>query len=706
MAQVMQMGTVRAAPLSTVLEEERAQALETQAKPMITGLAGHVRKRWTEARTAKQQSIEPRMLQNMRARRGEYDPEKLAKIRETGGADTYAGVTSVKCRAAASWLRDIMLTTSADRPWMLRPTPIPDLPPELGDKIVNEAAQKIAAVQQQTGQALSDVDVQNMVESIRDQMKAKIMQEARLRCDRMADKMEEQLLDGGFLNALDQFIDDITTFPSACLKGPVLRKKKDLKWAPDPANQGQFLPQLTDTITMEWERVSPFNIYPSPSADTVDNGFMIEKHNLSRQDLQELIGVDGYDEGAIRMVLEDYGRGGLREWLTNDVAIQSATGNSITLLAVNSDELIDALQFWGSVMGQQLLDWGMDKKEITDPLKEYHVEVWLIGNYVIKAVLNYDPMHRKPYYMASYENVPGNIWGNSVADLVRDPQVVVNAAARAIVNNMGMASGPQVAVNVNRLAPGEDITTLTPWRIWQMTTDPTGGSAPPIQFFQPDSRVGELMQVFSMFSEMADEYSGLPKYMAGDSAGGAGRTASGLSMLMGNAGKAIKQVVANMDVNVMTPVLERLYDHNMQYGDDPDLKGDVHVVARGAAALLAQDAAQLRRTQFLQTTANPIDMQIVGIEGRAALLREAAKTLQMDTDQIVPPLEVIKAKLAAQAAANQPPPPPGGGAPGQGQGAPPPAVGAPPAGMPPLATQQPLANGAPATNNFAPSPQP
>ena len=176
-------------------------------------------------------------------------------------------------------------------------------------------------------------------------------------------------------------------------------------------------------------------------------------------------------------------------------------------------------------------------------------------------------------------------------------------------------------------------------------------------------------------------------------------------MLMGNAGKAIKQVVANMDVNVMTPVLERLYDHNMQYGDDPDLKGDVHVVARGAAALMAQDAAQLRRTQFLQTTANPIDMQIVGIEGRAALLRETAKTLQMDTDLIVPPLEVIKAKLAAAQAAAQPQPPPGG-VPGQGQGAPPPAVGQPPAGQPPLATAQALPSGAPATNNFAPSPAP
>jgi hypothetical protein len=45
-----------------------------------------------------------------------------------------------------------------------------------------------------------------------------------------------------------------------------------------------------------------------------------------------------------------------------------------------------------------LLDWGMDKKQVPDPTQEYHVEAWLIGPYVIKAVLNYDPLCRKPYY--------------------------------------------------------------------------------------------------------------------------------------------------------------------------------------------------------------------------------------------------------------------------------------------------------------------
>ena len=156
--------------------------------------------------------------------------------------------------------------------------------------------------------------------------------------------------------------------------------------------------------------------------------------------------------------------------------------------------------------------------------------------------------------------------------------------------------------------------------------------------------------------------------MAGEP-GSAGRTASGLSMLMGNAGKAIKQVVANIDIGVMTPLLERLYDHNMEYSDDPELKGDVQIIARGAESLISKENAQLRRTEFLQATANPIDLGIIGAQGRAAVLREVAKNLDMDVDKVVPPLSQIKAKAAEaqMQAQNQP----GGANPMQPNGSPP-----------------------------------
>ena len=167
-------------------------------------------------------------------------------------------------------------------------------------------------------------------------------------------------------------------------------------------------------------------------------------------------------------------------------------------------------------------------------------------------------------------------------------------------------------------------------------------------------------------------------------------------MLMSNAGKAIKQVISNIDEKVIQPSIERLYYYNMRYSDDTDLKGDINIVARGAEALIEKESAAQRQGQFLQLAlSNPIAEQVVGMEGIAELLREAAKNLSLNADDIVAPIPVLKQRWAAaqqqqaaqaaqEAAQNN----------GQAQ-----AGGTPPAPQGPGAQ---LANGAPVTNRFVP----
>ena len=697
-AVVIQHPAMRAMSLGALQKQEsdnRAAAEERQNQPLISGLAGHIHHKFVIARDAKRfGDVEQRMIDNMRARRSVYQPQKLAAIRIEGGSEVYAGLTGQKCRAASAWIKDIMMSTGEDRPWSIKATAVPELSPELNELIVQQAMQplkdQLMAAAQGTGQPPDPMSTVHMMSMMRDQALEAVRQEADKRVERMANKMEDQLLEGGFMDAIDAFINDLTTFPTAILKGPVIRMKPVLTWGPD--NQ----PVVNVKLVKQWDRVDPFKFYPSPAATNVNDGDMIEKHRLSRSDLQDLKGVPGYDDGAIDMVLEDFGKGGLLMWLYDDREQDDAAGRPSVPLASNPDGLIDALQYWGSVQGQLLLDWGMKRAQIPDPKREYMIEGWLIGPYVIKATLNPDPLKRTPYYASSYERVPGSFWGHSVCDLVRDPQDICNAAARSMINNAALASGPQVGILTDRIAPGEQITQLKPWRIWQLNADPMGGSSsdPPIRFFQPQSILGDLMQLFDKFSTMADDYSGIPRYMTGTAqAGGAGRTASGLSMLMGNAGKMITSVIQAIDINIMEPLLERLYYFNMRYEDDPELKGDVCISAKGASNLVARDAAQVRRNEFLATTANPIDMQIMGVEGRAAVLRETAKTLQMDTDKVVPDTDTLRQRMAAKAALAQPDPNAPQG-PGGVQGGSPPGPGSQ------QANGQQLMNGAPVTDTF------
>lgn len=632
-------------PVTTVAQmqaEEKKQAEATQAQPVIAGLAGHVKKCFDAAYQAKQDKVEERLLKCVRQRRGEYDPEVLAEINKAGGSHIYMMLTGNKCRAAASWIKDVMFGTKDEAPWDVQPTREPELPPALLPEISQRAAQEAMMFEMQLGQPVVTPDrMREFVTRVRDEIMVEIRERADEIMGRMRSKMEDQLQEGGYGEALSAFVDDLVTFPFAVMKGPVVRKVKDIQWV--PTAMGDFEIAIKDVMRLHWERVDPFMIYWAPHATDVEDGFIIERHRLTRASLQELVGVEGYDDAAIHAVLDEHGIGGLKDWLSVDSSKAEAEGKSTSFLMTNPEATIDALQFWGSVQGKMLLEWGMEAESVPDPLAEYPCEVWVIGRWVVKAVLNSDPCGHKPYYKTSYEKVPGSWDGNGVADLVRDCQSMCNHAARSLANNMGIASGPMAYVNIERLPPGEDITQMYPWRIFQVNSDPYGSAAKPVEFFQPTSNAEQLMAIYEKFSVLADEYSGVPRYMTGDApAQGAGRTASGMSMLMGNAGKSIKQVVGNVDLDVTQPLIERLYYYNMKYSDDLELKGDVKVVARGVNVLVAKEQAQVRMNEVLNIVAsNPLFLDIVGEEPIADLLREVTKPLNMD---IVPPKEVIRAR--------------------------------------------------------------
>ena len=616
---------------------------EKQNTPMIQGLASHVHKRWEVMRDHHQDTLEERLAQCVRARNMEYEPAKLAEIQEQGGSEIFMGIVSAKCRTATAWLRDTLLGTGTDKPWSLTATPIPEVPPDITQAMQNIMQQNLMQYYDAGGEPPNQDELKQLASGMKDTAMRAMKFEAEKRVERMETKMEDQMIEGGFTKALFEFTNDIATFPYAILKGPIPRKRKAMKYVEGGLG-------VVDVLRDEWERVDPFKFYWMPWGDDIHSMPVAELHHLTRDDVENMLGVEGYDEAAVRSILSDFGVGGF-SWLDhNDDLMEDATGQDFD--EANSD-LVAALQLWDTIPGDLLIEWGLDEAEVEDPQKSYPCEVWMINNTVVRAVLNYDPLGRKPYYLTSFEKVPGRIDGNGVADLCMDAQNMCNAAARALANNMGISSGPQVGVNISRLPAGEDITQMYPWKIWQFRQSDFQDSTPPMSFFQPNSNAAELMGVFDRFMAISDEVSGIPRYMTGQHVPGAGRTSSGLSMLMSNAGKSIKQVISNIDHDVMRPMLERQYQRNLRYSDDPDLIGDVQIVATGAMSLVVKEAEAVRKTDFLRLILeSPVAQQIVGLPGTAELLRDLAGNLNTNVDRLVPSREdVQKQQELAQAQA-------------------------------------------------------
>jgi hypothetical protein len=615
-----------------------------------TALAAYIHGCWDRAKFAKQEITE-RLLKCERQRRGVYDPDKQMEIAKTGGSDIYMRLSDIKCRAAASWIKDVM-TVSGQRPFDLTVSHDPEVPPEIRMSII-DLVKTEAMDYLQSGMAIHPETFRVRMEQVHDEILVKLREEAKNNAQRMRDKIDDQMSDGNFDAAFRDYIDDFVTYPCAILKGPVVRRRKKMTWGPG------YTPVVTTTFVREFARVAPFDIYPSPNSGGPNDGWLIERHRLSRSELQSMKGVPGYNDENIDQALERFGDQGFRTWLMGDQERDNLEGKPHSRLY--NDAVIEALEFWGSVSGEKLLDWGMPKSDIKSD-KEYEINAWQIGPYVIKAVLNPDPLGKRPYEVSQWNEIPGAFWGVALPEQMRDVQMMCNASARALANNMGIASGPQVEVTVDRLPDGEDVTSIYPWKLWQVTTDRTGGGQPAVRFYQPNMNADVLMNVYAQFAKQADEVTGIPNYVYGSSGvSGAGRTASGLSMLMDNAAKGIKQAIATID-RAVAGVVKRLYIHNMMFDQDEYIKGDFQVVAKGAMGLIAKEQISLRRNEFLQATANPVDLQIVGMEGRAYLLREVAKSLQMDTDKIVKDPEVLKfeaeqAQMAQAAMAAQQPQP-------------------------------------------------
>lgn len=634
--------------------QDKVDAMKLRNTPHISRLANWMQQKWEAAKRAKYPH-ELLMLNDLRQRDGKYDPDDLEKIRKSGQPEIYMMLTATKCRAAKAWICDTVLPTDG-KPWGLEPTPIPDLPPDIQQGMEQAAMQMVTAdladMVQQQGYIDPAMQQQMLeqakaaIEEVKEQMLKAAREEAKERAIHMEDEIEDRFQEGAFYAALEECIDDLVTFPAAILKGPIVRRRKTLSWV--PTETGGFTASVREELVTEYERVSPFDFYPFPQTSDIQKGGFFERmKNLHVGDLYEFIGVPGYNEAAIRAVIDEYGQDGYRAWIAGDAARAIAEGRPHEYL--NASDTIEVVQMWARVPGTLLLDYGMSEEEIPDRSNSYEANVWMVGNYVIRAVLNPHPTGKRPYGIASYEKVPGQVWGKGIPRLIRDCQRLCNTAGRALAYNMMIGSGPQVAItDTQRVPVGEDIESMYPWKIWQFTADERGSGAPPIQFFQPNSMTAMLLEVHGYFSRLADDYSGVIASAYGsDNAAGAGQTASGQAMLLSNANKVMKSVIANLGTGIVKHAVEMQFMHEMMFNDDETVKGDLIVSVRASEELVVREQAAVRRNEFLNLALNsPIVQQITGLEGIRELLAQVSKTLQLGKD-------IVPTRQEMQAAAQQ-----------------------------------------------------
>lgn len=688
-------------------EEMKDYLLEEDESPEVftSSLAGHIAHIYTQNKDARRDSgIEQEMLRSMEAFNGEYSPSDLSAIEEFGGSKIFMNLTATKCRACSSWIKDIVLPAN-DKSWRLSPSADPEIDPFLMDQInevlireytnfekaiaqeEKEEAQAKAQEQQQaqaqgpqqqgaqqgppppqpapvaeasgaTKVATRLREMNKAKRDIQDTFNKEVEMIARSEMKRFEKLIEDQLTDGGWESALSEFIEDFTIYPAAFMKGPIMSEEKRITYV-----DGE--PTPTKKIIFRNKRISPLDIYPSANATSINDGTLVEHIRFERSEiaaLKDLPAEAGYNREKIIEVLENYRGAEFTSWLWTDIESDKAYAEKRGNEFQANRNIIHGLHFFGRASVQMLREWGVPSKFLEgkegrayEDTDELDIEAIMVDNTVIKAAINDDPLCRRPYYKASFQSRPGSFWGRSLPNLMRDIQRMCNATARALSNNMGLASGPQIEVYIDRLADEGPIGEVTPMKIWQLTSDPTGAGGRAIQFTQPTSNAAELLAVYKEFELRADDATGIPRYAYGNErTGGAAQTASGLSMLLESASKGIKDAIRHIDDGLIKPRIAYQFYWNMKSNKELKYTGDVQVVPIGSHALTMKAAEQAKRLELMQTlSGNPAVLEVVGPEAMAEIFRALFEDANMPEILIPSRLEIRemskeKAKAEAQ----------------------------------------------------------
>ena len=579
---------------------------------------------------------EQRWLKAYRNYRGLYGPD--VQFTESEKSRVFIKVTKTKTLAAYGQIVDVLFANQRF-PLSVEPTELPEgvvadvhFDPKEPEQLRGETALSSpygfagdgmdfpAGATAQTLQEKLGV-LENKLEPVADKLKegpgktptAIAFSPAMIAAKKMQKKIHDQLEESGAGKHLRNAAFEMALFGTGVMKGPFAIDKEYPNWNDD----GEYDP-LFKTIP-QVNHVSVWNFYPDPDANNMDEAqFVIERHKMSRSQLRHLK-KRPYFRGEVINEVIAMGENYVKKYWEDDLA-DYAPEHGI--------DRFEVFEYWGMVDTELLEEQGVDIPKELQEFDELQANVWICNNKVLRMVLNPFKPSKIPYSAAPYELNPYSFFGVGIAENMDDTHTLMNGFMRMAVDNAVLSGNLIVEVDETNLVPGQDLS-LYPGKVFRRQ----GGAPGQAIFGTKFPNVSqENMMLFDKARVLADESTGFPSFAHGQTGvQGVGRTASGISMLMGAAQGSTKTIIKNVDDYLLRPLGEGFFRFNMQFDFDPEIKGDLEVKARGTESLMANEVRSQRLMQFLQVASNPALAPFAKFQ---YVIREIAKSMDLDPDKV------------------------------------------------------------------------
>lgn len=513
----------------------------------------------------------------------------IAKRKSRYRSKVFLNITRPYVETAASKVIEVLCPTDAAS-WMIKPTSIPSIPEE--PSVLVAAAQA-----QQTQQPLPQEGMQQIqqlqpapIDELED-FRKRALASAKGAQIWIEDKLEEC----HFQAALRGVVDEASLLGTGVLRGPVPMSKVTTKT--DAA--GNII--VVEEILPVSSKISVWDAFPDPACgDDIHNGqFFIEHDRMVEKQVLDLKQQPGYIDDAIDHVIAEGPKGSMASGLVSPPY-------------ESNDQTAERFHVWyytGFLKREEVMAMQC-KCEDSDEIKNIGVPViiTMINNTPVKAHLNPDPTGKFPYDFMCWQKIAGSPFGIGIARQIRACQSILNSHVRAMMENAGLCSGPQIVIARGSVAPADGSWEVTPRKVWFLKIDADSqnvGEA--MNSFTIPSVQQELLQAIDFALKMAENVTGLPILLQGQQGpNGVPETLGGMQILVANASSLVRRIARIFDDSLITPHIMRYYVWMMNYVEDQSIKGDFKIVALGSTALVARDQRNTFLTQTCpQYMANP-----------------------------------------------------------------------------------------------------
>lgn len=526
-------------------------------------------------------------------------------------------ITRPKCEAALSQVIAFQFA-GGDKNWQLR-----------APQVLNVDQEDMQATQQQAQAPLDPAQVVGY------------------RMALMEAEMENHLTKTSYAREIREAQSDWVYLGTGIMKSPVNLGKINKTYRKMTTTAGA--PIRVPSFEMEYlpytYRVNPLLFFPDDSTNDIRSAEdTIEVHPKSKTQLSELIKHPGFYGDAIQEVLKETPRTYVNNPLSDQGSITSPGLNFL------KDKYL-VLEFNGPVKADDLALIGKEAAyESVDG--SYFAEIWVVNGRVIRFELsNLEGCNKVPYEVAVWEKDPGSIFGFGIPMMIRDEQYAINDCFQMILDNAGVSAGPQVIVDTTLIRPAEGGLECTPWKVWY-ANEYGGDVTKAMNFVNVPNNFEGLANFFGMLKGISDEVSSINLLSSGiTTPTGASDNATTMAIMNQNASSPLFFKAEIWDDNITKPLLEAVYDWEMQYNPNDSIKGSFVVDVRTPTQLLrnTQEQQRLERLSMEISQGSPMG-EWIKMDG---LMNARLRLMHLPT------VDILKSpQQVAQERANAPEPPP------------------------------------------------